>query len=273
MADTTTAAVLPIFRSHYSLGGSILTLQEPGKAKPGNPLSVFDLAARAKMDAVHLWDHRLDGFLEAYKSAQKAKVKLCFGLTLTICADHKDKDPETRRTESAVTILVLNAKGYSDLIRIWNRAWCDGSFTFRDNTYGRADWRLLKEYWTENLGLVLPYFSSFLAKNTLTTNVVTPELPVTPWLTMEVDSRLPFAPLLDAAVLRYQSGGNPTKGLLKVKTICYEGDDTGLSFKAYQTFRAIHTGGTFDAPEVNHFASNRFSFKAWQELVAKPIGA
>lgn len=266
----TTQSILPIFRSHYSLGGlSLLTLNPPGKAKPGNSVSVFDLATQAGLTEVVLVDRRIDGFIEAYKAADKAKVKLCYGVQLTVCADAGDRTPESRRTESDLVVLVRDSQGYSDLIKIWNRAWGhDGSFNHRGTTYGRADRKMLKELWTEHLGLALPFFSSFIARNTLTMAQITPSFPVQPWVFQEVDSRLPFTFLIDGAIARYVAGeGNDPSMVVPSKTILYSGPE---DFKAYQVFRAIHTRGTFDAPEVDHLASDRFSFAAWKELVAQP---
>lgn len=262
--------VTALFRSHYSLSSSLLTLEPPGKAKAGNPLSVFDLSQSVGMTEVVVVDSRLDGFLQAYKTASKLDgVKLCYGLKLTVCADMGDRTPESRRTESRVVILVRDSQGYSDVIKIWNRAWGhEGSFSHRGTTYGRADWKMLKGLWTEHLGLALPYFSSFIARNTLTFAQITPDLPIQPWLFNEVDSRFPFSFLIDAAIARYVAGeGNDPSMVVPSKTILYSGPE---DFKAYQVFRAIHTRGTFDAPEVDHLASDRFSFAAWKELVAQP---
>jgi DNA polymerase III alpha subunit len=261
-----TYPILPIFRSHYSLSESLLTLEEPGKAKAGNPLSVFDLATQGGLEEVVVVDTRIDGFIQAYKASLKAKVKLCYGLKLTICADMGDRTPESRRTESRVVVLVKDSAGYSDLIKIWNRSWGhDGSFTHRGETYGRMDWKGLKGLWTEHLGLALPYFSSFIAKNTLTMSQITPDLPIQPWLFREVDSGLPFAPLIDSALERYTEGNQSM--VVPSKTILYPNSSW---FKAYQVFRAIHEHGSWDSPEVDHLASDRFSFENWKALIAAP---
>jgi DNA polymerase III alpha subunit len=260
--------VLALFTSHYSLSRSLLTLEEPGKAKPGNPVSVFDLAQSVGMAEVTLIDSRIDGFLQAYKTADKCKVCLCYGLKLKVCADMADKTPESRRTESSVVVLVKNSTGYHDLIKIWNRAWGhEGSMEHRGTRYGRADWGLLRQYWTENLGLALPFFSSFIARNTLTFSQITPSFPegVTPWVFKEQASGLPFAPLIDSALDRYLAGD--TSRVVPCKTILYSRPE---DFRAYTVFRAIGTRGTFDAPGVDRLASDCFSFENWKALVAQP---
>jgi len=266
--------IVPIFRSHYSLGpggSSLLTLEEPGKAKPGNPLSVFDCAKSAGLTHVHLIDNRIDGALQAYKSAAKAGVSLCYGVKLRIVADVSDKTPDSKRGESSIIVLATGGKaGYQDLIRIWNRAWgYAGQFIFRDDRYGRTDWDMIGNLWTENLGLALPYFSSFIAKNTLTFSQITPSFPrgVVPWLLKETDGGgLPFAPLLDTALDRYIGEDAERRArLVPSKTVLYS---KRSDFKAYTVLRALHEGGTFATPNVNHFHSNSFSFEDYAALAA-----
>ena len=256
-------SILPIFRTSLGIGTSLLTLDPPGKAKPGNPLSVFDLSQSAGLKEVTILDERIDGYLSAYKVADKLGVQLNYGLKLTVCADVGDKTPESRLTESRIILLFRNSQAYHDSIKIWNRAWGHaGSFNRRGATYGRTDWKTLKWLWTENLDLGLPFFSSFIARNTLSFARIVPQLPTeNVWIFRELDSRLPFAPLIDSAIDRYTGG--ITDMILPSKTILYARAE---DFKAYVLFRAIHNRKAFDSPDEDHLASDRFSFSAWQEL-------
>ena len=257
--------ILAVFRTHYSIGSSLLTLDEPSKAKPGNPVSIFDLSQSVGMKDVMIVDERIDGFLQAYKVSNRLGVKLCYGLKICVCADMGDKTVESKKTESKAIILFRNSQSYGEATRIWNRAWGhEGHFVHRTESYGRADWKLLKTYWTENLGLALPYFNSFLARNLLTFSQITPDLPAQPWVFKEIDSGLPFAPLIDSAIDRYTGG--VTDMIVSSKTILYARPE---DFKAYNVFRAIHNKSTFDKPEQAHLSSNRFSFQSWRELNEK----
>lgn len=269
--------ILPVFSSHYSLNGSLLTLEEPGKAKLGAPISVFDLTKEADLKEIVLVEERIDGFIEAYKNAAKAGCKLCFGIKYVICQDMNDRDDSSRQTESKIIVFVTGGtEGYRDQVRLWNRAWTTGHFTTRDGSYGRLDWKTLKEFWTPNLSLALPFFSSFLSRNVLTFNRIVPDLPdlslsgAPLWVFSEQDSRLPFAPLIQGAIDRYvtQCRGTPGAHPIEVvpcKTILYR---DSASFKPYVVRRAIATRGSWDAPEVDHLSSDQFSFEAWQALTA-----
>lgn len=270
---TMSQAILPIFRSHYSICLGSLTLEEPGKAKPGNPVSVFDLAKEAGLTEVTLVDTRIDGFIQALKSADKTGVKLMYGIKLVVCADVADKTIESRRTESKVIILIRNTAGYSDLLRIWSRAWgAEGHIRYKlggeEYAYGRADWRMLKAFWTPNLVLALPYTSSFIAVNTTTFHSICPDLPTVPWVFREIDSRLPDAPLIDAAIDRY-TAQVPEATVVPCKTIAYA---SAADFKAYAVLRCIGEGSSWE-DGVDGLCSDTFSFESWRTLNAAALGA
>lgn len=262
------APPMALFTTHYSLGDSILTLEEAGKTKQGNPVSICDIAKENKLSHVIIVDERIDGYIEAYKNIQKAGIaQLVYGLKLVVCDDMTDKNEVTKRNESKVIIFLKNTQGYNDVIRIWNRAWTDGYFTSRDEGYGRIDWKTLKTFWTPNLILALPFFSSFIARNTLTMASIVPDLPVPVsdiQIFREIDSNLPFSPLIDRAIDQFVAS-NPDAQIQPVKSIYYHGPQ---DYETYVTFRAIHNRAEFMRPEVDHLYSDRFSFKAWKELVS-----
>lgn len=262
-----TEPVIALFRSHYSLGNpGLLTLEEPGKSKPGNPRSVFDLSSEVKLSHVCLVDSRVDGFLQAYKSATKCGTTLCYGLKMVVCPDMLDKTPETRRAESNVIVFITGgSQGYNDLLRIHNRAWgVDGQFEHRGIRYGRVDWKLLKTFWTERLSLALPWHSSFIARNTLTFSSITPDLPVQPWLFKEIASELPFAGLIDTAIDRYIGEDAKLRArIIPTKTVAYE---DSAAFRAYVVMRAIYEKSSFDAPNIDHLASDKFSWESFKRL-------
>lgn len=186
-------------------------------------------------------------------------IQLIYGLKLTVVPDMTIKDEASIRDECKVIIFLKNSQAYNDVLKIWSRAWTDGFYY-----QGRIDWKTLKSFWTPNLMLALPFFSSFIAKNLLTMASIVPDLPCPAaeiQVFKEVGSDLPFAPLIDKAVDEFatQSGAQ----VQRVKSIYYRGPD---DFAAYQTFRAMDRGGSYSAPNVSHLASDRFSFADWQRL-------
>lgn len=255
--------ITPLFKTHYSIGRSLLTLDEPGKAKPGAPLSVFDLSQSVGMKEVVVVDDRIDGLIAAYKVADKLGVKLCYGLQLRVCANLADKTPASLATESKVILFMRSTDGHGPLIRIHNRAMTDGHFSTRHGSYGRADWSLLKAYWSDNLLLGLPFFGSFIARNQLSFASIVPDLPTARVSVFdEIDSRLPFAPLIRRGVERFAAGRAEVE-VVPSKTVLYP---TRAHFKAYVLKRCIANRSSWDSPDVNHLSSPEFSFQSWREL-------
>lgn len=192
-------------------------------------------------------------------------VQLIYGVKFVVVPDMAVKDDASLRAESKVVVFVKHRdsdtarNGYGDLVRLWNRAWTDGFYY-----QGRLDWKTLKELWTPNLALALPFFSSFVARNTLTFASIVPDLPVPAaevTLFKEVESGLPFAGLLDEAADRYAAEtGAATQ---RIKSVYYRGSE---DFDAYTTFRAADNRGTFSAPNVSHLSSDRFSWADYLRL-------
>ncbi len=256
-------SVLPLFTSHYSLpqNGSLLTLEEPGKAKPGSPVSVFDLAKQGGLKEVVVVDDHIDGFIQAYKTAAKTKTQLIYGLKLTVCADGDIKDEASLGTESKVIVFARDTEGYHKLVSIWSRAATQGFYY-----QARTSWAWLKEQWSDHLLLALPWASSFIAKNTLTFNRIVPDLPCAPWVFREVGTELPFARLIDAGIERYVKE-SPAE-VQEVKSVYY---NRRADFAAYQVMRALgNRGASFAMPNVDHLSSDAFSFEAWQALCPTP---
>ena len=103
--------VIPLFKSHYSLGRSILTLNLPKEDDDLSSDSVFDIVKESGMKEVYLVEDSMAGFLEAYTNAKEVGVKLIFGLRLTFCPDLSDKSEEGRANSLKNIIFIKNEKG------------------------------------------------------------------------------------------------------------------------------------------------------------------
>jgi DNA polymerase-3 subunit alpha len=256
--------ILPCFTTHYSFS-SILTLEEAGKTEPGNAVSVCDIAKANGLKQVTLIEDRVDGFIEAYKNLSKIGVQLVYGLRFVVVPDINDKTEQSKRLESRIIVLVKDTQGYNDVVRLWSRAWVDGFYTpARESGYGRLDWKMIREFWTDNLSMALPWASSFLAENTLTFVSLVPELPIPTnevFLFKEIDSGLPFADLIDVTIDRFAADTGAR--IQPVKSVYYE---KRADFMAYVVYRAILNKGEFSKPNVDNLASDHFSFEDWKRL-------
>ena len=85
---------IPLFKSHYSIGRSILTLEDTEDKRDNYPSSIVEIAKRNKMKSVFLIEDSMNGFLEAYKNLSESGIKLVFGYRVSVCNDSTDKSKD-----------------------------------------------------------------------------------------------------------------------------------------------------------------------------------
>lgn len=247
--------VVPLFKSHYSLGRSILTLDKADSAIEDGPDSIIDICVENKLERLTLLDDNMSGFLQAYLNSKEAGLELCFGLRLRILDDCENKSEESLAKTCKYIIFAKNKEGYKRLIKIYSHAAKVGFYYFP-----RIDFKSLKEYWSDNdLKFCVPFYDSFIFRNCLEYSSCVPELNgINPTFFIE-NNELPFDELISQRVNKFCKGKYPVQ---KVKSIFYK---NRKDFKAYLTFRCINNRTTLDKPNFDHMSSDRFSFESWRE--------
>ena len=113
--------MLPLFKSHYSIGKSILTLEEEGSSVEDGPQSIIDLCKKNDMEELFLVDDSMSGFfLQGYLNSEKAKLKFRFGLRIR-CEDLNENEEQIKKT-SKVIVFAKTKQGYQRLIKIYTQA-------------------------------------------------------------------------------------------------------------------------------------------------------
>ena len=250
--------MIPLFKSQYSLGRSILTLYSPESLIEEGPDSIVDLAIKNNLKEVYLVDDAMSGFLEAYKNLTDNDIKLIFGLRLTVCADMLEKNKEEQSKESKYIIFAKNTNGYNRLIKISTKAAREGFYHVP-----RIDFKSLKQFWSdEDLMLCVPFYDSFLFRNTLENAICVPEFTFTkPTLFLE-DNDIPFDYIIRDKVVNYAKQNN--FNTQESKSIFYNKME---DFKAYLTFRCIGVMGkraTLNKPNLDHMCSDKFCLESWK---------
>lgn len=245
---------MPLFKSHYSLGRSILTLNKAGSGLEDGPDSIIDICAENDLKRVTLLDDNMSGFLEAYLNSQEAGLELNFGLRLRILDDCEDKSEGALLKTCKYIIFAKNNNGYKRLIKIYSHAAKVGFYY-----YPRIDFKSLKEYWSDkDLKFCVPFYDSFIFRNCLEYSSCVPELEsIEPTFFLE-DNNLPFDGIVADRVKKFCGDKYPTQ---KVKSIFYKNQK---DFKAYLTFRCINNRTTLDKPNFDHMCSDKFSFESWK---------
>ena len=245
---------IPLFKSHYSIGRSILTLEELGASKDDGPDSIVDIASENNLKEVFLIDEGMGGFLQASINLKSAGIKFHFGIRMEVCADITEKNEESLSTSSKIVILCKNYKGYQKLIKIYSLAARDG-FYYRP----RIDYKNLEKLWSKDLLLVIPFYDSFIHKNITSYSLCMPKFQFTkPVFCME-DNTLPFDSLITDKILEF---ARDKYQMIKTQSIFYKNKK---DFKSYLTFRCINNRSTLEKPQLDHMSSPEFCLESWRE--------
>lgn len=247
--------VLPLFKSHYSIGKSILTLDKAGSSSKEGSSSIIDIVKENKLEQAFLVEENMSSFLDAFKNFNSIKVPFFYGLRLELCPDINEKTEESLKKCSKIIIFAKNGNGYKKLIKIFSIAATDGFYYTP-----RIDEKTLTQEWDESsLKLCVPFYDSFLFNNTMSYSLCCPELKFTKPTFFTEDNNLPFDHIVKQKVIKFC---NDQYEVVPCKSIYY---NTREDFKAYLTFRCINNRTTLNKPNLEHMSSTEFSFESWKE--------
>jgi hypothetical protein len=161
--------MLPLFKSHFSIGKSILTLDDPKKVTEGGSDSVFKIAKDNGLKQVILVEDTLIGFFEAYKRSKEMGIQLIFGLRLSM---RNSSLPEDEGSQHKIIIFAKDDLGCKLLNKIYSKAFCTNT--------GFLDYNDLKDLWSEDsLKLAIPFYDSFIYINNLSFGNAVPDISFT----------------------------------------------------------------------------------------------
>ena len=247
--------VLPFFKSHYSIGRSILTLEKPDDVISGGPDSIIKLCKDNDLKEFHLVEDSMSGFLQAYVNSTENKIKLNFGLRINVCHDRSKKEESALKETCKFIIFAKNKFGYERLIKISTKASLEGFYY-----YPRADYEMLKEFWDDkDLILCVPFYDSFLHRNTLMGYNCIPDISFTKPVFCIENNSLPFDSFILNRVNKYCKDEFEK---VNTQSIYYANKK---DFKSYLTFRCIDKRTTLDKPNFDHMCSDEFCFEKWQK--------
>lgn len=248
--------ITPIFKSHYSLGRSILTLKDPkDAANTQSSDSIFDICQENSLKEVFLVDDNMSGFLEAYSRSKELGIKLIFGLRLTVCPDALNKTEEGRQNSSKNIIFIRNAEAYKQLIKIYTFAAQEG-FYYEP----RIDTKTLKSLWTKDLLLAIPFYDSFLYNNKYTDAQCVPDFSFCDPIFFIEDNDVLIDKDLKERVTEFCADKYKIQ---KVKSIYYKKKD---DFVAYLTFKCINKRTSTEKPNFDGMCSDQFCYESFLEV-------
>jgi len=243
--------MIPLFKSHYSLGRSILTLEDKDE-KDDYPDSIIQICKENKMKELYLVEDNMSSFLEAYSNCRKNNIKLNYGLRISITESMSDKSEESKAKSSKIILFFKNKKGYQQLTKLYSIAAKEG-FYYEP----RLDYETISKNWTDDLILCIPFYDSFIFNNTLKNSLCIPQFDFTKPIFFIEDNDLPFDSLVKQKALSFAEK-NDLK-IYKVQSVFYK---ERKDFKAYLTFRCINNRSVLNKPNLDHMSSNEFCFES-----------
>jgi len=243
--------MIPLFKSHYSLGRSILTLEDKAE-KDDYPDSIIQICKENKMKEVYLVEDNMSSFLEAYSNCRKNNIKLNYGLRISVTESMADKSEDSKTKSSKIILFFKNKKGYQLLTKLYSIAAKEG-FYYEP----RLDYETISKNWTDDLILCIPFYDSFIFNNTLKNSLCIPQFDFTKPIFFIEDNDLPFDSLVKQKALSFAENNNLK--IYKTKSVFYK---ERKDFKAYLTFRCINNRSVLNKPNLDHMSSNEFCFES-----------
>mgnify|MGYP000859660508 CR=1 FL=1 len=242
---------LPLFKSHFSFGRSILTLENKEENTDNFPDSIFPLLNQAQLKELFLVEDHFSGFLQANKNCADLDIKLNYGLRFTVCDDFKNKNEDSLNSNSKVIVFAKNLKGYKRLVKLYTHASTEG-FYYEP----RTDWRVLQKIWSDkDLLMAFPFYDSYVFNNLLTNKICQPDL-FTDHFYFHEDNDLPFDDIVSNKL------NSMDVNLINAKSIYYAKKN---DFPAYLTFRCMSKRTTLSKPNFEHMSSDEFCFESWRQ--------
>ena len=243
--------MIPLFKSHYSLGRSILTLEDKAE-KDDYPDSIIQICKENKMKEVYLVEDNMSSFLEAYSNCRKNNIKLNYGLRISVTESMADKSEDSKTKSSKIILFFKNKKGYQLLTKLYSIAAKEG-FYYEP----RLDYETISKNWTDDLILCIPFYDSFIFNNTLKNSLCIPQFDFTKPIFFIEDNDLPFDSLVKQKALSFAENNNLK--IYKTKSVFYK---ERKDFKAYLTFRCINNRSVLNKPNLDHMSSNEFCLES-----------
>jgi len=249
--------MIPIFKSHYSIGKSILTLNPIEKNNSSGSDSIFDILIEHDLKTLVLVDDSPTGFLQARKYCIEYGINFIFGIRLNFdCNSIDDQESSLHKN----IIFARNDSGCKLVNQIYSDSFCSDRKV--------CSYEILKQHWSEeDLMLTIPFYDSFLYNNTFSFSNCIPDFTFTQ-PTFFIENNLLPTDLLHADIVKNycQEFGYETE---LVKSIFYKNNSDIESLQAYKCIcnRGFGKNRTLSKPNLDKFGSHHFSFESWLSSV------
>lgn len=254
--------MIPIFKSHYSIGKSILTLDPPSEESSKNGAdSIFQICKDNNLNQAYLVEDSFGGALEAFENAKASNIELRFGWQVSCVSNVNNKDSNELETEHKLIIFCDSYNSYLNLVKLYTIA----STEFAHNGKAMVDLNFLKKEWRDDFFLAIPFYDSFIHRNVLEKgrcifNKITDNI-----VALIEENDMPFDYLIKKNIEKYCESNNIET--LKCKSIYYKNRKDFNAFTIYKCMnrKTFGSGNSLDKPNIDHFSSEEFCFESFLE--------
>jgi len=246
--------IKPIFTSCYSIGKSILTLNNSESDE--GPDSIISICKDEGLKDLVLVEDNLTSFMKAFHVCKENDIRLTYGLKINLC---NNSESENKDDSHKAVIFALDDEGCKLLNKIYSFAFteCEGKINY-DN--------LIRFWNNKHLSFVVPFYGSFIHENNFFLKNCIPYLEgLNPRFWIERNN-LPFDSLLEDKVKSFVDGKYP---ISLVKTIKYKNKEDVEALQTYKVLcnRSFGRQATLSNPNLSHFGSDEFCWESYKEQV------
>tara|TARA_R110000772_G_scaffold213627_2_gene324193 strand:+ start:3272 stop:4030 length:759 start_codon:yes stop_codon:yes gene_type:complete len=249
--------VIPIFKTDNSFGKSVLTDRNPDETKEGGPKSVFSIAKNKGLKTLFLLEDSMMGFFYCHKTAKDLGIKLVYGVYFKI------EDSRNEKHDSKVVILSKNDEGHKDLMKLYSE--CETELG------GKISFEKIKERIgsNKNVQICIPFYDSFIHWNLMNLDGISVNLTGLDVVFFRDEKGLPFDSLIQNNIEKYCKKNNFK--IQDVHSIYYETDEEAKELQVLKilTTRKFGRPPNLGNPNLEHFASNKFSWESYERKNGK----
>ncbi len=232
--------MIPLFKTHYSIGKSIL-----------NTKDLFEIQREQDLKEIVVVEDSFYGFRSLNKEAMKNNIKLIFGIRLSVVQSSVDE------LSSKLIFFAKNNEGMNKIKSLYS-----SSFENKENVLILNN---LNKNELENIKIAVPFYDSFIYNNLFHFGLCHVDISKFDFDYFIEQNNHPFDGLISEQVNSICKSQN--KEPILTKSIYHKNKEDFDAFQMYKSICGRANGKTpmFTNPNLNHFCSNEFCWESFLE--------
>lgn len=227
--------MIPLFKSQFSIGKSILTVDD-----------IIDIAKYNNLEKTVLVEDSFYGFRDARTKFKESGLSFVFGIRLLVTQNSKDAEQKP----SKLVFFAKNNQGFKNIRNLYTDAFTNSNGVLSLSDYDKS--------FFDDIKIAVPFYDSFVYQNIFHFGLSDLNLTGLDHFYFEEDNDHPFDFQIKKAL---DCLGVNT---VKAKSIYYRNRE---DFDAFQMYKAVCNRShgrspTYSNPNLNNFCSNEFCWES-----------